>query len=215
MILIWCSLATNMTVECGCFAHELLLIWEYVLTRVNVYWHILYYSPAMTVHRKLYLCGICQCQATMFYFYNFRRCSDKMTRRFVWWTLLSYWAKCIQNFSEMGKENKKGSRRRGSQAFQFEQSEETLQQNETICNLYQNKNYVPPDPGELEVVMDVTSCVFNWWCCFVCCIWQKVVVLPSWCGRSLSENLLTHSFSSEKNINESKLLILHIVSTQT
>ena len=51
----------------------------------------------------------------------------------------------------MGKENKKGSRRRGSQAFQFEQSEETLQQNETICNLYQNKNYVPPDPGELEV----------------------------------------------------------------
>ena len=55
----------------------------------------------------------------------------------------------------MGKENKKGSRRRGSQAFQFKQSEETLQQNETICNLYQNKNYVPPDPGELEVVIDM------------------------------------------------------------
>ena len=62
----------------------------------------------------------------------------------------------------MGKENKKGSRRRGSQAFQFEQSEETLQQNETICNLYQNKNYVPPDPGELEVVIGV-----YWRCCIV------------------------------------------------
>ena len=59
----------------------------------------------------------------------------------------------VKSIGEMGKENKKGSRRRGSQAFQFEQSEETLQQNETICNLYQNKNYVPPDPGELEVVM--------------------------------------------------------------
>ena len=53
----------------------------------------------------------------------------------------------------MGKENKKNSRRRGSQAFQFEQSEETLQQNESICNLYQNKNYVPPEPGELEVLL--------------------------------------------------------------
>ena len=53
----------------------------------------------------------------------------------------------------MSKENKKNSRRRGSQAFQFEQAEETLQQNESICNLYQNKNYVPPDPGELELVL--------------------------------------------------------------
>jgi len=57
----------------------------------------------------------------------------------------------------MGKENKKGSRRRGSQAFQFEQSEETLQQNETICNLYQNKNYVPPDPGELEAIVEESN----------------------------------------------------------
>lgn len=57
----------------------------------------------------------------------------------------------------MGKENKKGSRRRGSQAFQFEQSEETLQQNETICNLYQNKNYVPPDPGELEAIVEEST----------------------------------------------------------
>ena len=64
----------------------------------------------------------------------------------------------------MGKENKKNSRRRGSQAFQFEQSEETLQQNESICNLYQNKNYVPPDPGELEVALylqSVLTLVYN------------------------------------------------------
>jgi len=65
--------------------------------------------------------------------------------------------KCVLNLSEMGKENKKGSRRRGSQAFQFEQSEETLQQNETICNLYQNKNYVPPDPGELEAIVEEST----------------------------------------------------------
>jgi len=63
----------------------------------------------------------------------------------------------VSKTSEMGKENKKGSRRRGSQAFQFEQSEETLQQNETICNLYQNKNYVPPDPGELEAIVEEST----------------------------------------------------------
>ena len=142
------------------------------ITRVNVDWYNTNSSPAMTILSKLYLGGICQGQATIFYFYNFRRCSDKMTRRFVWWTLATYWVKCVLNLSEMGKENKKGSRRRGSQAFQFEQSEETLQQNETICNLYQNKNYVPPDPGELEVAIDV-----YWLVMLHCCICPNIMFI--------------------------------------
>merc|ERR1719204_1678039 len=32
-----------------------------------------------------------------------------------------------------------------------------LQQNESICNLYQNKNYVPPDPRELEAIVEETN----------------------------------------------------------
>ena len=45
-------------------------------------------------------------------------------------------------------------RRRGSQAFNFEQSQETLLQNETIVNLYKNKVFVPPDPKELETILE-------------------------------------------------------------
>ena len=45
-----------------------------------------------------------------------------------------------------------GNRRRGSQAFKFEQSQETLQQNESIVNLYKNKVFVPPDQKEYETI---------------------------------------------------------------
>ena len=53
------------------------------------------------------------------------------------------------------------SRRRGSQAFQFEQSEETLLQSETLQNLYTNKNYVAPLPRKLESIqeMEEVECI--------------------------------------------------------
>ena len=56
----------------------------------------------------------------------------------------------------MNKDQKdKKSRRRGSQAFTFEQSEETLLQSETLQNLYKNKNYVAPQPKEMESIQEV------------------------------------------------------------
>ena len=45
-----------------------------------------------------------------------------------------------------------GRKRRGSQAFNFEQSQETLMQNESIVKLYQNKTFVPPEPKEFETI---------------------------------------------------------------
>jgi len=45
-----------------------------------------------------------------------------------------------------------GRKRRGSQAFSFEQSEETLMQNETIVKLYQNKTFLPPEQKEFETI---------------------------------------------------------------
>lgn len=47
-----------------------------------------------------------------------------------------------------------GRKRRGSQAFTFEQSEETLLQNEKIVKLYQNKTFEPPDPVLLETIRE-------------------------------------------------------------
>jgi len=49
---------------------------------------------------------------------------------------------------------KMGRKRRGSQAFTFEQSEETLLQNENIVKLYQNKTFEPPEPQELETIRE-------------------------------------------------------------
>lgn len=47
-----------------------------------------------------------------------------------------------------------GRKRRGSQAFTFEQTEETLLQNESIVKLYQNKTFEPPDPTLLETIQE-------------------------------------------------------------
>ena len=47
-----------------------------------------------------------------------------------------------------------GRKRRGSQAFNFEQSEETLLQNENIVKLYQNKTFEPPEPKEFETILE-------------------------------------------------------------
>ena len=47
-----------------------------------------------------------------------------------------------------------GRKRRGSQAFSFEQNEETLLQNETIVKLYQNKTFEPPEPKEYETILE-------------------------------------------------------------
>ena len=47
-----------------------------------------------------------------------------------------------------------GRKRRGSQAFSFEQSEETLLQNENVIKLYQNKTFEPPEPKELETIKE-------------------------------------------------------------
>lgn len=52
----------------------------------------------------------------------------------------------------MAKDKK--SRRRGSQAFTFEQSEETMLLNETLQNLYRNKTYVAPQPKEIESIRE-------------------------------------------------------------
>jgi len=45
-------------------------------------------------------------------------------------------------------------RRRNSQVFNFEQTDETLEENETLKDLYQNKNYVLPEPCELETIVE-------------------------------------------------------------
>ena len=47
-----------------------------------------------------------------------------------------------------------GRKRRGSQAFCFDQSEETLAQNETIVNLYKNKVFIPPEPKLFETIFE-------------------------------------------------------------
>ena len=51
-----------------------------------------------------------------------------------------------------------GRKRRGSQAFTFDQSEETLKQNESIVNLYQNKTFQPPEPQPIETINEA-ECV--------------------------------------------------------
>ena len=58
--------------------------------------------------------------------------------------------KCTRQTSVMEKQKK--NKRRGSQMFKFEQNEETLYQNEAICNLYKNKNYLAPEPKEFEAI---------------------------------------------------------------
>ena len=45
-------------------------------------------------------------------------------------------------------------KRRGSQAFAFEQSEETLRQNENIVKLYKNETFEPPEPRPLETIRE-------------------------------------------------------------
>ena len=50
-----------------------------------------------------------------------------------------------------------GRKRRGSQAFAFEQSEETLRQNENILKLYQNQTFEPPEPQPLETIREEGS----------------------------------------------------------
>ena len=52
-------------------------------------------------------------------------------------------------------------KRRRSQVFQFEQSQETLEENETLKELYQNKNYVLPVPKELETIVEEKYDVVN------------------------------------------------------
>ena len=47
-----------------------------------------------------------------------------------------------------------GKKRRGSQAFAFEQSEETLLQNENILKLYKNQTFEPPEPRALETIRE-------------------------------------------------------------
>ena len=47
-----------------------------------------------------------------------------------------------------------GRKRRGSQAFNFEQSHETLLQNENIVKLYQNKTFEPPEPKLYETLIE-------------------------------------------------------------
>jgi len=48
----------------------------------------------------------------------------------------------------------KKKKRRGSQVFHFEQPEEVLAENEVIRDLYQNKNFVPPEPKDLETIVE-------------------------------------------------------------
>ena len=52
-------------------------------------------------------------------------------------------------------------KRRRSQVFQFEQSQETLEENEKLKELYQNKNYVLPVPKELETIVEERYDVVN------------------------------------------------------
>ena len=47
-----------------------------------------------------------------------------------------------------------GRKRRDSKAFCFEQTEETLLQNENLVKLYQNKNFTLPDQVELETIFE-------------------------------------------------------------
>ena len=47
-----------------------------------------------------------------------------------------------------------GRKRRGSQAFAFEQSEETLLQNENLLKLYKNETFEPPEPKPLETIRE-------------------------------------------------------------
>jgi len=52
-------------------------------------------------------------------------------------------------------------KRRRSQVFQFEQSQEALEENEKLKELYQNKNYVLPVPKELETIVEERHDVIN------------------------------------------------------
>ena len=47
-----------------------------------------------------------------------------------------------------------GKKRRGSQAFAFEQSEETLRQNENILKLYIKQTFERPEPRALETIRE-------------------------------------------------------------
>ena len=65
-----------------------------------------------------------------------------------------------------------GRKRRGSQAFNFEQSHETLLQNENIVKLYQNKTFEPPEPKLYETLIEEggTPTIENttsYWCGFL------------------------------------------------
>ena len=51
-----------------------------------------------------------------------------------------------------------GRKRRGSQAFAFEQSEETLLQNENLLKLYKNETFEPPEPQPLETIREEGIC---------------------------------------------------------
>ena len=45
-------------------------------------------------------------------------------------------------------------KRRSSQVFNFEQTEEALEENQVLKDLYQNKNFILPNPGELETIIE-------------------------------------------------------------
>lgn len=45
-------------------------------------------------------------------------------------------------------------RRRNSQVFNFEQTDEALEENEALKDLYQNKKFVLPEPSELETIIE-------------------------------------------------------------
>ena len=48
-------------------------------------------------------------------------------------------------------------KRRSSQVFHFEQTRETLEENEKLKELYQNKNYVLPEVKEIETIVEERS----------------------------------------------------------
>jgi len=52
-------------------------------------------------------------------------------------------------------------KRRSSQVFHFEQTQETLEENEKLKELYQNKNYVLPEVKEFETIVEERSDVGN------------------------------------------------------
>ena len=74
----------------------------------------------------------------------------------IWWIvdLISHLYKALKDISKFQMLEGKKTKRRGSQAFIFEQTEETLLQNESLCSLYKNKNYQSPVAKELESISE-------------------------------------------------------------